>query len=247
MMDTPRHRNAFTLIELLVVISLISLLIAILLPALKTARNTARRTACLSNVRQINLGHLSYVADNNERYMAIPTYMSTFKPHPGERLVNQGYLQHTGKFKTHSRATGVFRCPAGPDNDVFLPAYQPEQFHYGSHYSFNRRVALQVDGINGSGAGKPGPEFGDFNITRPDVLIAWADNGWYPGTGVHGLIGTGPTAELPANRHGQTFCAAFFDGHAEVMQWVEPGSIGAYANNPMTGYSRYWDPYRVMK
>src|SRR5690606_32742333 len=60
---TIPSRRGFTLIELLVVISIIALLIAILLPALAKARAAANRTVCLSSIRQVHLGAVTYATD----------------------------------------------------------------------------------------------------------------------------------------------------------------------------------------
>jgi prepilin-type N-terminal cleavage/methylation domain-containing protein/prepilin-type processing-associated H-X9-DG protein len=58
-------RRAFTLIERLVVISIIALLIALLLPALNRARAAGQRGQCLSNMRQMEMAHMSYASDRD--------------------------------------------------------------------------------------------------------------------------------------------------------------------------------------
>jgi len=65
----------FTLVELLVVIAIIAVLSAFLLPALGSARKSARTAKGLSNLRQMGLGVLIYVSDNNENFP--PGYTGT--------------------------------------------------------------------------------------------------------------------------------------------------------------------------
>jgi len=57
----PPSPHGFTLVELLVVISIIALLLGILIPSLSKARRVAAAAADLSNLRQLELAHQSYL------------------------------------------------------------------------------------------------------------------------------------------------------------------------------------------
>lgn len=71
--NRKRSRYGFTLIELLVVIAIIAILAAILFPVFAQAREKARAITGASNLKQISLGVLQYLQDNDERFFPSAT------------------------------------------------------------------------------------------------------------------------------------------------------------------------------
>ena len=67
MTSHKNRRYAFTLIELLVVIAIIAILASLLLPVLAKAKEKSRRTQCINTLKQMSLGTLLWVSDNDAK------------------------------------------------------------------------------------------------------------------------------------------------------------------------------------
>jgi prepilin-type N-terminal cleavage/methylation domain-containing protein/prepilin-type processing-associated H-X9-DG protein len=115
----------FTLIELLVVIAVLAILAALLFPVFSQAKMAAKRTVCLSNLRQIGIAAVAYLADSEDVYPQTrqyspdpasedasgeidePIYESAFAPLQIYIEPNEGAAS-----KVTSR---LFECPDDPD------------------------------------------------------------------------------------------------------------------------------------
>jgi prepilin-type processing-associated H-X9-DG protein len=92
------------LIELLVVIAIIAILAAILFPVFAQARAKARQTACLSNMKQIGLGIMSYVQDYDELY---PVNNMSYAPTDANKEFS-AWMQH---IQPYVKNVDLFLCP----------------------------------------------------------------------------------------------------------------------------------------
>src|SRR5262245_63205815 len=99
-----RRKDGFTLIELLVVIAIIALLAAILFPVFGRARENARRSACQSNLKQLGLGMMQYVQDNDERFPRLVIQSGVY---------SDGWA---GDIYPYVKSSSVFQCPSESSN-----------------------------------------------------------------------------------------------------------------------------------
>src|SRR3954453_6888936 len=90
MFPPMKKSAAFTLIELLVVIAIIAILAGIALPVFQRVLERGRATNCASNLRQIGIGTVAYLNDNNDTIFSDKTSLSDPS---GSSLFGPGLLQ----------------------------------------------------------------------------------------------------------------------------------------------------------
>ena len=220
------ERRGFTLIELLVVIAIIAILAAILFPVFAKAREKARQTSCLSNVKQIALGNLMYVQDNDERFQP-PTNCGTGIPALQVCFVRS---EHNGTgfmpLNPYIKNQQLWECPSCDDDPTFS-------------YGWNRS-------LDGWGAGgrlavcKLPAQTVMYADHRTNVSARWC-GGWLASNeGCCGGQGNDPAYPHWMNpTHNDGSNIGLVDGHAKWYKTGRGGNFSVYDNltNPA-----HWDP-----
>ena len=223
-----KRRDGFTLIELLTVMGVIAMLATILIPSFTKVLDLSRRAVCKNNLGQLVKAVVSY-KDENDGFL--PPHRTG--PGADQWWGADSLWRYLGREE-------VYRCPSmGSRGWQFNAAWVG--------YGYNAWFLGWYDGVNDT----PAPEAGitpdlrcNFSYVRnASELIVFADSA-HRGGGARGASYCMWYPEADAHvdmRHGETGCAAFFDGGARsfVDEDINPQTQPVAGNTPLL---RYWDP-----
>ncbi|HEY3760755.1 MAG TPA: prepilin-type N-terminal cleavage/methylation domain-containing protein [Verrucomicrobiae bacterium] len=234
-----KRSGAFTLIELLVTIAIIAILAALLLPVLNRSKQKAWQADCLNNIRQLQLGWLTYANDSNDH---VPYNSSG--DNAGQTPENPGWVA----------GDMYLDCDAGQDltqstNTQFLVGPQYAQFGSIGGYVKNPTVyhcpadmsTVTIGGeklprvrsmsMNNYMGAMELPGFRYFmklqEITAPGPSDAWVFMDERADSINDGLFAVDAASQYaiidyPSCYHDRGSSISFADGHVEYHHWIEP-------------------------
>lgn len=223
-----KNQPGFTLIEILIVITIIAILAALLFPVFARTRENARRTACISNLRQIGMGLLQYLGDNDEQNTRA-WYGSS-----GASNATSSYKWMDAIFP-YVKNEELFNCPSHSlPVTIGTSTFDKYKFrtgrNFGSYGVNTTYYNVEIDGVytnpfqNPFASSWPAPASTIYAAdSAARFEIAWPDdNPPITGTSPRYLYSQFQMVE----RHLGTCAVLFCDGHAKPQKLEKLTTIG---------------------
>ena len=222
------QKKGFTLIELLVVIAIIAILAAMLLPALAKAKGRAQAVSCQSNTKQLLLGWMLFVDDNDDRLPAGLVgggmdWTANSDNTNSAKLINA----NDSPLANYVKSAGVYKCPS----DKYMSAANPGPRVRSTAFNAALGGNPQIE----TGTPYPGRTYfaarKSSDLVKPGPAMIWVTLDEHPDSindaVFHLIEGRLPTQaewrDLPASYHYGGGCNfSFADGHSEIKKWVDP-------------------------
>jgi prepilin-type N-terminal cleavage/methylation domain-containing protein/prepilin-type processing-associated H-X9-DG protein len=205
------RRSGFTLIELLVVIAIIAILAAILFPVFARAREKARQSSCLSNMKQIALGHLMYAQDYDERIVFNMGYFNSDNLNPPRSM--WWYM----RLQPYIKNEQILLCPSMSDHTHSVGGGSTQ--NYECDYAMNTFIDNQPL------ANVDAPAATVLNCERANTYVRIYNPGGSTNNAYHAMTW----------RHNDGSNFSFADGHAKWRVAWDSGDV----NSAMTKDFRF--------
>lgn len=228
------------MVELIVVSAIIAILAALLLPALVQAKAAAQGTACLSNLKQMQIGWQMYANDFSD--ILAPNASAAAKLPDTQEDLNESYAwcstaeEGWGALDSNtnevyytrsvlapylSAQIRVFKCPSDK-----VPSANGQRLR---SYSMNGQMGQYLLSQLGPGfALNNNPGYKVYNtmndLTCPGTAMAWIFCDEHAGSIDDGFLTVSMTGgvwpDVPASYHRWGGGFSFADGHVELRKWA---------------------------